>query len=1071
MTAHLKSPTKGPKSLAGVFQFYLTLVSLISCTAIGTLWIVQEYLQFKEDVSAVQEAFLQSQRQVVRADVEKVVEHLHYHAQDTYDAYKKEVRNVVTQAHKTATSIYQRYRDIEALATIQTRITDALAPVRFNGENGYLFIGRMDGYKILFPDLAYLDNPDLSGIQDIDGNFVIQDMINIAKQYGEGFYSHKWSKPGQIASSYNRLTFIKYFEPLDWFIGAGTYLEDIEAHIRSEMASAIDGYLSQEQGRVIALLKRFHPPVGDKLGVIQQFPGHPELNGKLISTGSDDGPFPWGALMEELGDKGESHLIIQQEAQNRSGYRRIMLLAKLIPDSELVVGVGHFLGELDAQLAQRRQLMKERVGHTILIMLLVLLGVIAFIALVGRYLSRKTQDGFDAFASLYREAAQQSRKPFIDPTSYSEFHTLAMAAEQMINHRITAEKALRKSKAHYQSLIQSTAEGYWMLDTQFRIIDVNPALCNMLGYTTDEVFGKYPNDFVDKRNQQVFNHQMARVPNTRHRRYEITLRHKNGSDVFTIVNATTIFDESASFQYAFSLFTDITKRKRAEEDLERLATAIYHASECIIITDKNGIIQYVNPAFEKITGYSKQDAIGQSMRLLKSGKHDDTFYQQLWRTITAGEVWSGRLVNRKKDGTLFQEEGSISPVLDRNGRVTNFVAVKRDVTEETKLESQLRQAQKLEAIGTLAGGIAHDFNNILAAIIGYSELALADLGQEHPIRGNIQRILQAGRRAGELVGQILAFSRQSDTERKPVQVKLMAKEALKLIRATLPATIEIRQHLQSDSLVLADPTQIHQLIMNLCTNANHAMEAKGGILELRLMDVDLDEIFTLKHPGMTPGRYLHLSVSDTGCGMSQTVLERIFDPFFTTKPKGKGTGMGLSVLHGIVKSSHGTVTVESEPGHGSTFHLYLPLIETKLQVKEPPPGPIPCGSEKVLFVDDEMAIVELSRCQLEKLGYQVTVRTSSIEALELFKSQPDRFDLVITDMTMPNLTGDKLATEIMAIRPAMPIILCTGFSSAIDEEKSRKIGIRAFIHKPILTRELALAIRRALAEETTLATV
>jgi CheY-like chemotaxis protein len=313
-----------------------------------------------------------------------------------------------------------------------------------------------------------------------------------------------------------------------------------------------------------------------------------------------------------------------------------------------------------------------------------------------------------------------------------------------------------------------------------------------------------------------------------------------------------------------------------------------------------------------------------------------------------------------------------------------------------------------------------------------------------------------------LVRQILTFSRQTVQERKPIQVNLIVEEALKLLRSSLPATIEIHRNIQSDGLVLADPTQIHQILMNLCTNADHAMREKGGTLEVKLENVELDTDFTADQPDMKPGAYLNLTVSDTGCGMPPQVRERIFDPFFTTKEVGEGTGMGLSVVHGIVGSYGGTITADSEPGQGSTFKVYLPIIERREKPQATKEDSIPTGSERILFVDDEPALANVGKLILESLGYNVETRTSSIEALELFKNQPDRFDLVITDMTMPNMTGEDLAQELMCTKPNIPIILCTGFSAKIDEQKASAMGIRAFVLKPIVRRGIATTVRKVL---------
>ncbi len=383
--------------------------------------------------------------------------------------------------------------------------------------------------------------------------------------------------------------------------------------------------------------------------------------------------------------------------------------------------------------------------------------------------------------------------------------------------------------------------------------------------------------------------------------------------------------------------------------------------------------------------------------------------------------------------------------------------------EELRMtQRQLVQAQKMEAIGTLAGGIAHDFNNILTAIIGYTELAMEKVPEGNRVQANLQEVFRAGMRAKDLVQQILIFSRQSRQEQKPLQPDSVVKEGLKLLRASIPTTVEIRPNIEREcGMVLGDPTQIYQVLVNLCANAAHAMSEKGGVLEVSLMNVDLDAA-SAQHLDLKPGLYVRLTVSDTGHGMERAVMERIFDPYFTTKGPGEGTGLGLAMVHGAVKSHGGAIAVDSEPGKGATFHVYFPRMERSEAPEAEAAASVPTGNERILFVDDEKALVEMSKQMLESLGYKAAGRTGSIEALETFRAQPDKFDLVITDQTMPNMTGETLAKELLRIRPDIPIILCTGYSELITKEKARAMGIRELIMKPVVRSELARIIRDVL---------
>jgi len=394
--------------------------------------------------------------------------------------------------------------------------------------------------------------------------------------------------------------------------------------------------------------------------------------------------------------------------------------------------------------------------------------------------------------------------------------------------------------------------------------------------------------------------------------------------------------------------------------------------------------------------------------------------------------------------------------------------LEKEVEERTQAlaesERQMQQVLKLQAIGTLAGGIAHDFNNILFPILGFAELAMDDIPPGHPARRSLEEILKAANRAKDLVQQILTFSRRNGRERKPVRVPQVVREALALMRASIPKTIEIACEIDDGCRpILGDATQIHQVVVNLCTNAYQAMQETGGRLEVRLEETEIDYEQTRRHIGTRMGPHLHLSVRDTGVGMEPSVLSRIFEPYYTTKEPGKGTGLGLSVIHGIVKHHGGFITVESAPGRGSTFHVYLPALEEAEIVPEAEPAAPPApGHERILLVDDEPQVLEIERQLVERLGYRVTACADPGEALRLLRQAPQHFDLLMTDMTMPQMTGDRLAQLAWEIRPELPVILCTGYNDLMSEEKARALGIRRYLLKPVDTEELALAIRRAL---------
>ena len=509
-------------------------------------------------------------------------------------------------------------------------------------------------------------------------------------------------------------------------------------------------------------------------------------------------------------------------------------------------------------------------------------------------------------------------------------------------------------------------------------------------------------------------------------------------------------------------------RKRSHDALKkserRFRQLFEQSNDAIVIYDAKGQIINCNHRASQMLGFSRRQLCKMAITQLLPDKKNLP-PERVLQEIEANSLGLIETRMNKADGSLCEVE--ISSRFIEGGEQRLLQQIVRDISqrkkmekEKQKLQSQLHQAQKMEAIGILAGGIAHDFNNILASIIGYTELALYDVEQDSQIKNNLEEIFKAGNRAKELVQQILIFAHKSDEAVKPVAVKPIVQEALKLIRASLPATIEIVARPASTSYVMANPTQIHQVFINLCTNAAQAMEDRGGLLEVGVSDVKLDKYSAKRFQNLEAGSYVKIRIADTGTGIAPNIMPSIFEPYFTTKAPGEGTGMGLAIVHRIVKQSGGEITVKTELGKGSTFEVYFPIVNlngaNQAEKKKSPAT----GAEQILFVDDEATIAMMSDQLLEHLGYAVTTCSSSLEALELFKQNPYSFDLVITDMTMPQLTGDNLARKLLAIRPDLPVILCTGYSKTFSQEDAFAAGIKAYLHKPVTIAQLAQTIRK-----------
>jgi len=511
-----------------------------------------------------------------------------------------------------------------------------------------------------------------------------------------------------------------------------------------------------------------------------------------------------------------------------------------------------------------------------------------------------------------------------------------------------------------------------------------------------------------------------------------------------------------------SVVRNVTDQKRAQERLALLAAAMEQAAEDIIITDADNVIQYVNPAFEVTTGYRSDEVVGQRTSVLASGKHDPQFYQDLYSTLARGEVWRGRFNNRAKNGRQILQDATIVAIRDAKGRTTGYVSARRDVTRQVELETQIEQSQRMQAIGTLAGGIAHDFNNVLAGVIGYTGLALAQKGNPEETVSHLRQVLRAAQRAAALTRQILAFSRGLPDDARSVPVDAQLEEALKLVRATIPSSVEVQLQSSTAANVRLAPGDLERIVINLCSNASLAIGPSPGHIRVNLEEVVLDGSTAELRGGLSPGRYVALSIADDGCGMTQEVRQRLFEPFFTTRKSGEGTGLGLSVVHGIVKSRGGAIQVQSEPNHGARFDIWLPVAEPATAESLPDVSVSTPGTGRVMFVDDEEMLTSMFKQALEQCGYEVDTFNSGLDALRAFEAAPEAFDLVVTDLAMPKLRGDDLAARIKAIRANVRILLCTGNDAGLDPSVVNPSCVDQVLRKPLSIEEMASAVQSAL---------
>ncbi len=629
--------------------------------------------------------------------------------------------------------------------------------------------------------------------------------------------------------------------------------------------------------------------------------------------------------------------------------------------------------------------------------------------------------------------------------------------------RYQTERLLRETIDRFKSLTNHLHVGYYRNTPGPRgeFIEANTSIIKMFGYASREEFLKTPVSDLYQNSDERKKFSVELLQEGIIKNKKLRLKRKDGSLLVGSVSARSVKNIKGEIEYFDGIIEDITIRERISQKLRKSETRyrdLFNSITDVVFTQNlKGEFTSANSAMYKLFGYDLEEFIGRKASDFMNPKFAPKFESEYIQGIKDNGYYEGISSYFKKDGSKIYLEYRSALVQPEAGEP--FISgIGRDVTERItaerkigKLQKQMLQAQKMEAIGTLAGGIAHDFNNILSAVIGYTEIALFNVEEGSHVHKSITEVLHAANRAVDLIKQILTFSRQTEHEIKPVYLNPLVKEALKMLRSTVPSSIEIKENIHKDFLTIkADPTQIHQVVVNLVTNASHAIDENSGLIKIELRPFILGKDDNKMDTDWKPGSYAKLTISDNGSGISKAHIDQIFDPYFTTKDKHKGTGLGLSVVHGIVNTYNGHITVSSEVNQGTTFNIYFPLVKQQVMDIEPDlSGPLPVGREHILFVDDETAIVDIQKQSLEQLGYTVTAQTSSTEALEAFRSTPEKFDLVITDMAMPNITGDKLAKKIKAIRPDIPIIICTGFSEELTSQRISQINIDGFLMKPI----------------------
>lgn len=928
-------------SLASLFQ--LTTISALICLALAIIgvnaFILNKHL--KSRVNDMRDDFIQQQRALIKREVMQVVDLIDEQRSNIELEAQQKVKSRTGEAYAVARHIYQSYHKTKSTEDIEQLIREALRPVRYGIDNrGYFFMTRLDGTEILFADRPQVEGSNLYDLQDSNGTFIIRDMITIARGLGEGFYEYFWSKPGAEDHNHKKVSYIKYFAPLNCFIGTGVYYEDIDQQIRKRLLKTIsqvrfgsDGYIfvNSFEGDCLVSSGKVYAGQGKLWEVINK---NPEKTKALFDL-------ELKAAMNQDGDFID-YTFDKPSAPNQQFPKTSFIFG--LPDLNWLIGSGVYLDDVEQGIAELEQSMSQNQYAAIQSGLFLTAGISLLMILAFQLFNRRMKKDLGSIEAEFSQIARENKLIDCDQIHYGEFIHIAESANAILKDKQNALETLQDSEERFKILSNLTFEGI-VIHKDGIAVDMNESFCRMIGYQRHELLNKSVFDIIAPAYQTIVKGQMV---NNIALPYEAELIRKDGTNVPVEIEAKQI--EMRGENYRVAAVRDIEKRKQVER-------------------------------------------------------------------------------------------------------------------ERSELEQQLRQKYKMEAVGVMAGGVAHNFNNNLAIILGNLEMAEIKKSDTDKLSEYLSNAKTAVMRARELIKNILMYSRQTQSSIGPIDPVFVIDETLRLLQSTLPATVVLDYHpLPAQGVsILADSSQIQEALLNLCNNAVHAMEETGQ-LTIRLDVTDLksgDEIPAQYN--CQPGSYLRIAVTDTGCGMDKNTQDRIFDPFYTTKRLNEGTGVGLSTVQGIIDQHNGMLKVSSSVGQGSTFELFFPVVDTKSgditdEQSETPPE----GHEKILLVDDEEMIIEIGSSLLNQLGYRVTATTSSAEALQLFTAEDNQFDLVMTDQTMPDMTGTELIAKLKQVDPGIRTILITGYSSKIDEPEAERLGIDAFCMKPLNLTELSKTTRQVL---------
>ncbi len=1054
------------KPLSQILLANMLLVATLSCVLVGCLWVIQETFRFNADIVAMRDSMISARKQRMKEQVDAAIAYLQFMRRQTESRTQSVIRERVNEAHLIATHLHEQYKDTRSRAELETMVRETLRPIRFNNGRGYFFATRLDGVEQLCATCTHLEDTDLTNLQDTRGAYVIRDMMELVRKDGEGYYSYTWGKPDAPGRAYIKISFVKLFEPLHWFIGTGEYLDDVEEDLKQESLQWIQNIRYEEDGYVFAGrwdgTSLSGPAIGRNMYEVTDLNGI-KIVQKMINASRNGGGF-----VEYVMPKLEG-----QRPEPKISY------AAGVPEWQWYIGTGLYIDDIERDIAEyRRRSMTNllyNIGKILVSMLFLWLAVFMLVTRI----SSKMRRMLTTFSQFFSRGADDQQEIPAGDLPVQELRELAEAANRMIAERRSAEEELRRSEARLKDIFDNMPNGYYLSTRDGKFVDVNPAFVKMLGYPSREELLRVEDIARDmyvepgERKRYIEESQNPEFLSTSHPEH-YRLKTRDGRIIQIEDNSRYIRDEQGHVVYHEGICRDVTERVMAEEMLkasEETFRNIVQASPMGIhlyrLEDKDRLVFVgANPAADKLLKVDNRQFIGKTIEEAFPPLRDTEIPLHYRRAAESGESWQTEQVDYTDGKISGAFEVHVFQMSPGNAAVLFIEITSRKQAEEERqhMQMQLIHAQKMESVGQLAGGVAHDFNNMLGVILGHTEMALGEIDPAAPLYASLQAVQHAAERSAALTRQLLAFARKQTVAPKVIDLNETVAGMLNMLRRLIGEDIDLLwQPGQSLQPVKVDPSQIDQLLANLCVNARDAIAGEGKIT-IETASVIFDESCCAEHHGYLPGEYILLAVSDNGCGMDHSTLNHIFEPFFTTKEQGKGTGLGLASAFGMVKQNNGFINVYSEPGQGTTFNIYLPAYAVKSAgvVEKAPDLPTERGHETILLVEDEPAILEMTTMMITRLGYTVVAAATPGEAIRLAHKYRDGIDLLMTDVVMPGMNGRELAGNLLSHYPNLKQLFMSGYTAnVIAHHGVLDEGVH-FIQKPFSMKDLGGKLREAL---------